>query len=162
MISSGILPASLSSSNAVYLGQEQFLTLAAVIGILGTVLVFLLKHQFSEMVGAIRDSGQELQSVKDELGKRISVSHAELEKELREQIKEMNDKTNERIDRLEARTEEDITSIKKEIGNIKGDFATSFVLREDFFRSMNAVEDQVKESSRKMDQVLILMNEKKG
>ena len=149
-------------SGAVYLGQEQFITLTVVIGILGAILVFLLKHQFSEMVGAIHDSGQELQSVKEELSERISSSHAGLEKELRKQIKEMNDETNRRIDKLEERTEGDIAGIKKEIGDIKGDFATSFVLREDFFRSMNGVEDQVKESSRKIRQLLLLINEKKG
>ena len=157
-----VLAAVRNPSGAVYLGQEQFITLTVVIGILGAILVFLLKHQFSEMVGAIHDSGQELQSVKEELSERISSSHAGLEKELRKQIKEMNDETNRRIDKLEERTEGDIAGIKKEIGDIKGDFATSFVLREDFFRSMNGVEDQVKESSRKIDQVLLLINEKKG
>lgn len=157
-----VLAAAGNPSGTIYLGQEQFLTLAAVVGILGAVLVFLLKHQFSEMVGAIHNSGQELQSVKEELCERILSSHAGLEKELREQIKEINDKTNKRIERLENRTEEDIAGIKEEIGNIKGDFATSFVLREDFFRSMNGVETQVKESSRKIDQVLLLISEKKG
>ena len=157
-----LLAAVKNPSGAIYLGQEQFITLAAVIGILGAVLIFLLTHQFSEMVGAIHDSGQELQSIKEELGKRSSSSHAELEKELRKQIKEMNDETNRRIDKLEERTEGDIAGIKKELGDIKGDFSTSFVLREDFFRSMNGVEDQVRETSRKIDQVLLLINEKKG
>ncbi len=96
-----VLAAAQNLSGSVYLGQEQFITLAAVIGVLGAVLVFLLKHQFSEMVGAIHNSGQELQNVKEELCERILSSHAELE-------------------------------------------------------------TQVKESSRKIDQVLLLMNEKKG
>ena len=92
--------------------------------------------------------------------------------ELQKQIKEGNDaiqarserndqKVNERIDRLEDKTEGDIQRIKQEINDIKGDFATTFVLREDFFRSMNGVEDKVKSIDQKMDRLLLMNTENK-
>ena len=59
------------------------------------------------------------------------------------------------IDRLEEKTIRDIEGIKQEINDIKGDFATTFVLREDFFRSMNAVEDKVKSIDSKIDRLLL-------
>jgi len=43
----------------------------------------------------------------------------------------------------------------EKINDIKGDFATTFVLREDFFRSMNAVEDKVKSIDSKIDRLLL-------
>lgn len=92
--------------------------------------------------------------------------------ELQKQIKEGNDaiqarieknnqKVNERIDKLEDKTEGDIQRIKQEINDIKGDFATTFVLREDFFRSMNGVEDKVKSIDQKMDRLLLMNTENK-
>ena len=68
---------------------------------------------------------------------------------------------NERIDRLEEKTETDIHDIRQEINDIKGDFATTFVLREDFFRSMNGVEDRVKSMDSKLDRLLMMNTEKK-
>ena len=63
--------------------------------------------------------------------------------EIKKQIKENDDKVNKRIDKLEEETDEDIANIKQELNNIKGDFATTFVLREDFFRSMNGLLNKV-------------------
>ena len=48
-----------------------------------------------------------------------------------------------------------IEHIKQEINDIKGDFATTFVLREDFFRSMNGVEDRIKSIDQKIDRLLL-------
>ena len=42
-----------------------------------------------------------------------------------------------------------------EPGTIKGDFATTFVLREDFFRSMNGVEDKMRTIDGKLDKLLL-------
>ena len=75
--------------------------------------------------------------------------------EIKQQIKENNAKVNQRIDKLEDRTEGDIANIKREINDIKGDFATTFVLREDFFRSMNGVEDSMKRIDGKIDKLLL-------
>lgn len=81
--------------------------------------------------------------------------------EIKEQIKENDEKVNKRIDRLEEETDRDIANIKQEINDIKGDFATTFVLREDFFRSMNGVEDRIRSIDGKIDQLLIQNSSKK-
>lgn len=75
--------------------------------------------------------------------------------EIKKQIKENDEKTNKRIDKLGEKTEKDITNIKQEINDIKGDFATTFVLREDFFRSMNGVEDRMRSIDGKIDRLLV-------
>lgn len=46
------------------------------------------------------------------------------------------------------------------MNNIKGDFATTFVLREDFFRSMNGVEDRMRSIDGKIDKLLMQSNRK--
>ena len=65
--------------------------------------------------------------------------------EIKKQIKENDDKVNKRIDRLEEET---------------GDFATTFVLREDFFRSMNGVEDRMRSIDSKIDKLLMQSSRK--
>ncbi len=45
--------------------------------------------------------------------------------------------------------------MQKELSSIKGDFATTFVLREDFFRSMNGVEDKMRSMDGKLDRLLV-------
>ena len=52
-------------------------------------------------------------------------------------------------------------SVAQEINDIKGDFATTFVLREDFFRSMNGVEDRMKIIDNKLDKLLLMGKENK-
>ena len=75
--------------------------------------------------------------------------------EIKEQIRENDEKVNKRIDRLEEDTDRDIANIKQELNDIKGDFATTFVLREDFFRSMNGVEDRMRSIDSKIDKLLM-------
>ena len=75
--------------------------------------------------------------------------------EIKEQIKENDEKANRRIDRLEEETDRDIANIKQQLNDIKGDFATTFVLREDFFRSMNGVEDRMRSIDSKIDKLLL-------
>lgn len=82
-------------------------------------------------------------------------------KKIQEQIEKNDAKVNERIDRLEEKTDKDIEHIKQEINDIKGDFATTFVLREDFFRAMNGVEDKVKSMDSKLDRLLLMQTENK-
>ena len=60
-----------------------------------------------------------------------------------------------RIDKLEDRTNDDIENIKKDLSGIKGEFATTFVQREDFFRSMNGMEDVIRRMDGKMDRLLL-------
>lgn len=73
---------------------------------------------------------------------------------IQERIEKNDAKVNERIDRLEEKTDKDIENIKQEVNDIKGNFATTFVLREDFFRAMNGVEDKVKSIDLKIDRLL--------
>lgn len=82
--------------------------------------------------------------------------------EIKKQIKENDSKINKRVDKLEEETDRDIENIKRELNDIKGDFATTFVLREDFFRSMNGVEENVKETGRKIDKLLLMIGENKN
>ena len=63
--------------------------------------------------------------------------------------------------KLEEKTGNDIQNIRQEINDIKGDFATTFVLREDFFRSMNGVEDRMKIIDNKLDKLLLMGKENK-
>lgn len=75
--------------------------------------------------------------------------------EIKSQIRENDKKINERVNSLEQETDVEIADIKKQLNDIKGDFATTFVLREDFFRSMNGVEDRVKSIDSKIDRLLL-------
>lgn len=77
------------------------------------------------------------------------------QEKIREENKENIEKINQRIDKLEGETDRDITGIREELNHIKGDFATTFVLREDFFRSMNGVEDRMRSIDSKIDKLLV-------
>jgi peptidoglycan hydrolase CwlO-like protein len=111
----------------------------------GTVLVFFLKKWFA----GVEQKNEETQA-KIESGNRA----------IQERIERNDAKVNERIDRLEEKTDNDIRQLKQEVNDIKGDFATTFVLREDFFRSMNGVEDKVKSIDAKLDRLLMINKEK--
>lgn len=82
--------------------------------------------------------------------------------EIKKQIKENDERTNKRIDKLEEETDRDIANIKQELNDIKGDFATTFVLREDFFRSMNGVEDRMRSIDTKIDKLLMRSSDNNG
>lgn len=79
---------------------------------------------------------------------------------IEKKIDENDRKVNERIDKLEEETDKDIANIKQELNNIKGDFAITFVLRDDFFRSMNGVEDRMRSIDNKIDKLLMQSNRK--
>lgn len=83
-------------------------------------------------------------------------------KSIQTQIRQNDDKVNQRIDKLEDRTNADIENIKKEVNGIKGEFSTTFVLREDFFRSTNSMEDAIRKIDNKMDRLLMSSTERKG
>lgn len=80
--------------------------------------------------------------------------------EIKKQIRENDDRVNKRISRLEEETDRDIEDIRHEISSLKGDFSTTFVLREDFFRSMNGVEDRMKSIDGKIDRLLVQSSRK--
>lgn len=118
--------------------------MAAVITLGIGVMGFFVKHWFASV-----ERGNEETREKIEQGNR----------EIRERIARNDAKINERIDRLEEKTENDIRDIEQQISDIKGDFATTFVLREDFFRAMNGVEDKVRSIDQKLDRLLLRKNE---
>lgn len=74
---------------------------------------------------------------------------------IRRKIEENDNRVKLRIDKLEDRTNDDIENIKKDLSGIKGEFATTFVQREDFFRSMNGMEDVIRRMDGKMDRLLL-------
>lgn len=98
---------------------------------------------------------------REQMDKELKNQMKEGNEAIRERIEKNDQKVNERIDKLEEKTERDIQNIKQELNDIKGDFATTFVLREDFFRAMNGVEDKVKSIDQKMDRLLLMNTEKK-
>lgn len=75
--------------------------------------------------------------------------------ETKRENKEMYKALNERIEKVKVETDTDIENIKKQINDIKGDFSMTFVLREDFFRSMNGVEDRMRSIDGKIDKLLL-------
>lgn len=108
--------------------------MTGVITLGGSVLVFFIRSWFNKL--------------------------SENTEEIKKQIKENDEKVNKRIDKLEDETDGEIANIKQELNNIKGDFATTFVLREDFFRSMNGVEDRMRSIDGKIDKLLMQSNRK--
>lgn len=118
--------------------------MAAVITLGIGVMGFFVKHWFQTMERENKETREKI-----EQGNR----------EIRERIARNDAKINERIDRLEEKTENDIRDIEQQISDIKGDFATTFVLREDFFRAMNGVEDKVRSIDQKLDRLLLRKNE---
>ncbi|MCM1161508.1 MAG: hypothetical protein NC412_09820 [Roseburia sp.] len=120
--------------------------MAAVITLVISVMGFLIKRWFDGMEQRNKETQQKIEQGN---------------KAIQERIEKNDAKVNERIDRLEEKTDKDIENIKQEINDIKGDFATTFVLREDFFRSMNGVEDRVKSIDSKLDRLLLINKENK-
>ncbi len=74
---------------------------------------------------------------------------------IEKKIDENDRKVNERIDKLEQRTDEEIAGLKKELKDIEKDFPIVYVQRDDFFRSMNSVESQMKDINAKIDRLLM-------
>lgn len=134
-------------SGAIYLGTEQFITLVTVLGICGAVLIFLIKHSFNQINDGIAGNSTKIESIKNDL---------------QQDIKKNHDKVNERIDKLEDKTNKDITELRQNINDIKGDFATTFVLREDFFRYMNSMEENIKDTNSKVDKILLIVTDGNG
>ena len=100
---------------------------------------------------------QALENTTDSLNEKIEQGN----RNIQEKIQKNDEKVNERINKLEENTGKDIQHIKQEINDIKGDFATTFVLREDFFRSMNGVEDKIGKIDNKLDRLLLMGKENK-
>ena len=48
------------------------------------------------------------------------------------------------------------------MNDLKGDFATTFVQRDDFFRYMNGMETSIKDTNSKVDRILMLMTDRRN
>lgn len=137
----------MTEAGAIYLGTEQFITLVVVLGVLGAILVFLAKHQFNQIINGQAESNKKLEKVQTEL---------------QADIKENHDRLDKRIDQVEKDKNREIAELKQNVNDIKGDFATTFVLREDFFRYMNSMEKSVKDTNRKVDRILEMMTNRRN
>lgn len=118
-----------------------------VVAVALALLKWLLKKQIDDLFGSMEKMQDGIRATKTELA---------------EIIKENDKKTDERIMKLEEYTRTEIGDIKKEVNSIKGDFATTFVLREDFFRFGNGVEDKLDNVNGKMDKLMFLVSGRKG
>lgn len=132
---------------AVYLGTEQFITMVALLSIAGAALIFLLKHWFDQTNKGIAENSQRLESVKEDL---------------QNDIHKNNEKISERIDHIEEKTNQDIAELRQDMNDFKGDCATMFVQRDDFFRYMNGMETSIKDTNSKVDKILMLMTDRRN
>ena len=120
------------------------------------VITFFAKKWFDKMDKKDEVLQAAIENTTSTLNKKIEQGN----KEIQEKIQKNDEKVNERIDKLEEKTGNDIQNIRQEINDIKGDFATTLVLREDFFRSMNGVEDRMRSIDSKIDKLLMQSNRK--
>ena len=123
--------------------------MAAVITLGLGAIGFFMKRWIGNVEQGSKALQQALENTTDSLNKKIEQGN----RDIQEIIQKNDEKVNERIDKLEEKT-------GKDIQHIKGDFATTFVLREDFFRSMNGVEDKIKGMDNKLDRLLLMGKEK--
>ena len=132
---------------AVYIGTPQFVTMASVLGTLVAAFVFLLKHWFDQTNKGIAGNVKKLDQIRVELQEELQRNH---------------DKINDRIDHIEERTSQDIAELRQDMNDLKGDFATTFVQRDDFFRYMNGMEANIKDTNSKVDRILMLITDRRG
>ena len=109
--------------------------MAGLVAVGGTVLTFFIKRWFSN----------------------IEQGNARIQ----EKIEQNDKKVNERIDRLEQKNDEDLQRIQQEISDMKADLPLVYVLREDYIRVANSMEDHMKGLGRKIDMLLMNSNKDK-
>lgn len=79
----------------------------------------------------------------------------ESNKQNKEAIKQIDEKYEKRISELKDETTKEVRGLEGRIDEFKSDFATTFVLREDYFRAMNKMEDSIKSIDNKIDKLLM-------
>lgn len=112
-----------------YVITFQAVMAAAVTGAVG-LLIWFLKNWVGTLTGSIQ--------------------------KVEEKLTEQNDRINERIEKLEEKQDREIKELAQEVKDMKIDFPTMFVLREDFFRAMNGTEDKMGKMDQKLDQLLLM------
>lgn len=73
-------------------------------------------------------------------------------------LTEIDEKTQRRINAVEEESRDEIKRLDRELADIRGDFATTFVLREDYFRAMDKMDINFRDIDRKIDRLLIANN----
>ncbi len=73
-------------------------------------------------------------------------------------LTEIDEKTERRITAVEEESRKEFKRVDRELAEIKGDFATMFVLREDYFRAMDKMDNNFRDIDRKIDRLLIANN----
>ncbi len=127
--------------------QEFIITASSVLGIMVTALGFFLKHWFGQVNSGISENNERLVQIREDL-------QGELQRNY--------EKTNERIDHIEEKTSQDIAELRQGMNDLKGDFATTFVQRDDFFRYMNGMETNIKDTNSKVDKILMLITDRRN
>lgn len=73
-------------------------------------------------------------------------------------LAEVDEKTQRRINAVEEESRNEIKRVDRELADIRGDFSTMFVLREDYFRAMDKMDGNFRDIDRKIDRLLIANN----
>lgn len=79
----------------------------------------------------------------------------ESSEQIKKMVRENDDTINRRIDRLEEKHEKMITGLQEELTAVEKDFPVVYVQRDDFFRSMNSVENKMNNIDGKIDRLLM-------
>ena len=132
---------------AVVNAQQLVIPVAGVLSLMVTGLGFFLKHWFGQVNGGISRNIERLEQIKQDL---------------QDELQRNYEKTNERIDHIEEKTNQDIAELRQGMNDLKGDFATTFVQRDDFFRYMNGMETNIKDTNSKVDKILMLITDRRN
>lgn len=71
-----------------------------------------------------------------------------------EKLSEIDKKYDKRITDVEQESRKEIKRVDRELSDMKSDFATMFVLREDYFRAMDKMDNNFRDIDRKIDRLL--------
>lgn len=132
---------------AVVNAQQLVIPVAGFLSLLITGLGFFLKHWFGQVNSGISRNIERLEQIKQDL---------------QDELQRNYEKANERIDHIEEKTSQDIVELRQDMNDFKGDCATMFVQRDDFFRYMNGMETSIKDTNSKVDKILMLMTDRRN
>lgn len=111
--------------------MEGAITLSAVVTVGFSLLIFLAKSWFNNILSGIEKTGTRI----DEIEKR----------------------NEEKISRLESGTNNEIGKLRQEFNDMKADLPLVFVTRDDYIRTMNEVEKSIGDVDKKMDKLMLML-----
>lgn len=109
--------------------MDGIITTGAIIAVGFSLLVFLLKHEFSRIVG-----GQD---------------------KLAAQMQAYEQKVDERIAELKKGTDEKIGDVEKRLTDLEKDLPLLYVTKDEYIRTMNGVEAKMQQIDAKLDRLLM-------